>query len=109
MSEMTGPQRERPLGDQGDDSVPLELDDDRDALLRALVKRSLSADMPAPPPPHEFLRGVQKRLKQRSRGKFKAEGWTTLQSRVHYGLIAVLVLVLVVLAYVAVGPLGLGR
>jgi hypothetical protein len=79
-----------------------------DDAMRALLKRSLaSKDEPAPTP--EFLRGVQKRIRQRSRGKFYADGWSTQSSRVNYALVAALMLVLIAVAYFSLGPMGISR
>jgi hypothetical protein len=56
--------------------------------------------------PAEFLRGVQKRIRTRSRGKFYADGWSTSSSRVSYVLIAGAMLIIIAVAYFALGPMG---
>jgi len=83
-------------------------DDDRDSqAMRDLVKRSLATDVVGEDAP-ELVRGVQRRLRRRSRGKFFADGWSTTQHRTSYVLVALLTLLLVVLAYYALGPMALG-
>ena len=48
--------------------------------IRALLKRSMEAGA-SPVSSPDLLRGVQKKLRQRSKGKFYADGWSTSQSR----------------------------
>ena len=66
---------------------PIESEDARDSkdddAMRALLKRSLG-DGPRQAPPKELLRGVQKRIRTRSRGRFFADGWSTTDPRVSY-------------------------
>ena len=67
--------------------------------LSALLKRSLTPAEPAPAADAEpakeqseqdraLLLGVQRKLRQRSKGKFYADGWSTSHSRVNYALVA---------------------
>ena len=90
--------------------APAEADDARDSrdddAMRALLKRSLDAKAPAAAAPRELLRGVQRRIRTRSRGRFFADGWSTSSSRVNYMLVAVAMLVIVAIAYFALGPMG---
>ena len=84
--------------------------------LSALLKRSLE---PAPlspsaePAPDDaekdrlLLASVQRKLRQRSKGKFYADGWSTSQSRVNYALVAGVMLVVIVAVYLALGPMGI--
>jgi RNA polymerase sigma factor (sigma-70 family) len=76
--------------------------------LKALLKRSLApADAPAEDAPKEeeqdkkLLVGVQRRLRQRSKGKFYGDGWSTSQSRLNYVLIAAVMLLTIVVVYLA--------
>ena len=84
--------------------------------LSALLKRSLAA--PVEPEttgaPEELsaqdralLVGVQRKLRQRSKGKFYADGWSTTHSRVNYALVAGVMLVVIVAVYLAMGPMGI--
>jgi hypothetical protein len=92
-----------PPPDQADEA------DDADPM-RALLKRSLaSPGKDAPPRDGELLRGVQRRIRQRSRGKFYGDGWSTSSSRINYALVAGIMLVLVAIAYFALGPMGVSR
>lgn len=77
-------------------------DSQPDDAMRALLKRSLEGEPRAP----DILAGVQKRIRQRSRGRFFADGWSTSQMRIHYALIAMMMLLVLVIAYVIVGPMG---
>jgi len=81
-------------------------DDGQDTAVRDLVKRALSNEDVAKNPP-DILRGVQRRLRKRSRGKFFADGWSTMQTRFGYLLVATITLLLVALAYFVLGPIGL--
>ncbi|HEY5242908.1 MAG TPA: hypothetical protein VIJ22_15620 [Polyangiaceae bacterium] len=73
-----------------------------DELVRSLLKRTLATDVKDVP---DLLQGVQRRIRRRSRGKFFADGWSTGQARVGYVLIALVTLVLVAVAYFALGPM----
>ncbi|MGO8992789.1 MAG: hypothetical protein ACLQVI_05640 [Polyangiaceae bacterium] len=81
-------------------------DDVADDAMRALLKRSLDAKTAPAPAPEQFLRGVQKRIRTRSRGKFYADGWSTSSPRLSYTLIALVMLLIVALAYFVLGPTG---
>jgi hypothetical protein len=83
-----------------------ERDSAGDDAMSALLKRSLETRGANPPPPKDFLRGVQRRIRTRSRGKFYGDGWSTSSSRVNYMLVAVAMLVIVAIAYFALGPMG---
>lgn len=82
--------------------------------LTALLKRSLA---PAEPAATEaatkddakLLASVQKKLRQRSKGKFYGDGWSTTQSRVNYALVAMIMLVTIVVVYLMLGPTGISR
>jgi hypothetical protein len=87
--------------------APSDADDSQPAM-RALLKRSLSVDE-QPPSEGAVLRGVQRRIRVRSRGKFYADGWSTSTSRIHYALVAAVMLVLIAIAYFALGPMGMSR
>jgi hypothetical protein len=80
-------------------------DDEKEGqAVRELLKRSLSADAIAKDPP-ELLVGVQRRIRKRSRGKFFADGWSTTHARASYAVVALVTLLLVALAYYALGPM----
>lgn len=84
--------------------------------LSALLKRSLAVPEPEPTTgaakdesdrDRALLVGVQKKLRQRSKGKFYADGWSTTHSRVNYALVAGVMLVVIVAVYWAMGPMGI--
>lgn len=93
-----------PPNDDPRDSFPPEGADDDP--MRALLKRSLGTSQKAPPP---ILPSVQKKLRERSRGKFYGDGWSTVQGRLSYVLAAAIMLTLAVLSYLALGPHGIGK
>ena len=80
------------------------VDQTDDEEVRALVRRALSPEALTKDVP-DLLGGVQKRIRRRSRGKFFADGWSTGQARMGYVLVALGTLLLVVLAYYALGPM----
>jgi hypothetical protein len=87
-------------------SEPAEPNEDReDEAVRDLVKRALATETLAKDAP-DILRGVQRRIRMRSRGKFFADGWSTSQARQAYLLVALALatLLLVGLAYYALLP-----
>jgi hypothetical protein len=77
-----------------------------DELVRNLLKRALAVDVVAKDTP-DLLQGVQRRIRRRSRGKFFADGWSTSQTKIGYVLVALVTLVLVGLAYFALGPMDM--
>ncbi len=84
-----------------DDEVLSEREDEQ---MRALVRRALSPEALHRDPP-DLLAGVQRRIRKRSRGKFFADGWSTGQARLGYALVGLVTLLLVALAYYALGPM----
>ena len=75
-----------------------------DEAMRKLLKRSLAApEVPVP----DLVSGVQRKLRRRSRGKFYADGWSTARSRVNYVLVSVAMLLVLVIAYLVLGPTGI--
>jgi hypothetical protein len=80
-----------------------EQDEKEDNAMRDLLRRSLAPATPAPEKP--VLREVQRKIRQRSKGKFFSDGWST-GSRVNYALVAVVMLLIVAIAYFALGPMG---
>ena len=83
--------------------------------LSALLKRSLSAAPAEAADPTKddaekeraLLIGVQRKLRQRSKGKFYGDGWSTTHSRMNYALVAGVMLVVIVAVYLAMGPMGI--
>lgn len=102
---------------EAEDALEPRVEEVEVPALSALLKRSLAPvdpspeDPAAPAAPSEkdrlLLAGVQRKLRQRSKGKFYADGWSTSQSRVNYALVAGLMLVVIVAVYLAMGPMGI--
>jgi hypothetical protein len=95
---------EQPKGtkDAGESAPDDEESDDE--IVRKLLKRTLGTDVVARNAP-DLLGGVQRRIRRRSKGKFFADGWSTGQTKISYVLFALVTLVLVALAYYALGPM----
>jgi hypothetical protein len=95
---------EQPKGtkDAGESAPDDEESDDE--IVRKLLKRTLGTDVVARNAP-DLLGGVQRRIRRRSKGKFFADGWSTGQTKMSYVLVALVTLVLVALAYYALGPM----
>lgn len=85
-----------------DDDV--KLGDKEEAQVRDLLKRALSNESLGGQGAPDLLAGVQRRIRKRSRGKFFADGWSTGQQRIGYVLVALITLLLVLVAYYALGP-----
>jgi hypothetical protein len=77
--------------------------------LRELLRRA--ASVPVPAPKADVLRGVQRRIRARSQGKFYADGWSTREEhpRGTYLVTAAVMLVLLAVVYLALVPGGIGR
>jgi hypothetical protein len=82
----------------------VESDEREDSVVRDLLKRTMSADAIERNAP-DLLQGVQRRIRRRSRGKFFGDGWSTGQARIGYVLVALVTLLLVAIAYYALGPM----
>ena len=91
-----------PEDDDGE-NVDLELDD---VDIKDLLRKAL--DPPAKTPQADILSGVQKRIRERSRGRFYADGWsTTLAPRATFLVTSVIMLVVAVLVWYLLGPVDL--
>jgi hypothetical protein len=73
--------------------------------MKALLRRSLTRDERSVQQ-GQILRGVQRKIRVRSKGRFFADGWAT-GTRVNYLLVALVMLVILVVAFVALGPLSI--
>ncbi len=76
-------------------------DESQSELVRAWLKRSLDEGAMKSP---DLLPGVQRRIRNRSKGKFFADGWSTTQTRVSHVLIGLITVLLVVAAYCVLAP-----
>ncbi len=75
--------------------------------VRELLRSALAPQRSGPPP--DLLRGVQKRIRQRSQGKFYGDGWSTSRSpRSTYLMTSVLMLLLMGMVLFVLLPWGGG-
>jgi hypothetical protein len=88
-------------GPSAGDRSGAERDSQDDEAIRALLRKS------APPQSPPLLRGVQRKLRARSKGKFYADGWSTTDARVSYALVALAMLLIIAIAYFSLGPMGI--
>jgi len=73
--------------------------------MASLLKQAMGGALPSEASP--LLAGVQRKIRQRSRGKFYGDGWSTSDGRMSYILVAVLMLVILGVAYFALGPVDI--
>ncbi|MEO6603473.1 MAG: hypothetical protein ABIQ16_26555 [Polyangiaceae bacterium] len=86
---MTGPT------ERHDESAAPEQPADAEESVRSMLREALREEEPPP----NVLAGVQKRIRERSRGKFYADGWSTAK---HPPLNTYLVTSLLMLAVLAI-------
>jgi hypothetical protein len=108
---MTEPD-DTPRAEPTDHELAEGLDDEARAVLDEADMRDLLRSALAPPPgavAPELLRGVQKRLRRRSRGKFYGDGWSTARApRSTYLITSLVMLVLVGFVFLVLVPWGSG-
>ncbi|HWZ88130.1 MAG TPA: hypothetical protein VNW92_04750 [Polyangiaceae bacterium] len=62
------------MSDPGDEKLdPSEVTAEPDDSLRSMLRGALREEGPAP----DVLAGVQRKIRERSKGKFYADGWST--------------------------------
>ncbi len=107
---MTEHQKGSPIPEEKieDEELPPGVDLDADPM-RDLLKRAMSTPAGEAVPDKPMLAEVQRKLRVRSRGKFYGDGWSTTQEKVSYGLVATIMLVVIAVAYFALGPTGITR
>jgi len=98
---MSETEDDRPSGEK---SVTTTADDIEGSSIRALVQKS--AGLGDEPP--DLVRGFQKKLRTRSRGKFYADGWSTSKQPpvMTYLITSLLMLAVVFAAYAVMRPLA---
>jgi hypothetical protein len=92
-------------GERSPGGSPDEPESEDSLAMVELVKRSLGAPHSAKDSP-DLLVGVQRKLRQRSRGKFYGDGWSTAHTRTSYVLVSIVMLIIMGIAYLALGPMG---
>ena len=88
------------LHDEGEPEPPADFDDEADPM-RALLRGAIKTAEPAPDA--ALLPNVQRKLRERSRGKFYGDGWSTTQQTTSYLLVAALMLLVLGVAYYVLG------
>lgn len=89
----------------GNDDGYVELDESGEESVRNLIHGALGkADAP---PSSDVLAGVQRRIRQRSGGKYYADGWSTAKHPPvsTYLVTSALMLAIVIVAYIVMSPL----
>ena len=81
------------MSDVSDSQAPEGEDDDR---LRSLVRGAMRDDTEAP----DVLAGFQKKVRERSGGKFYADGWSTSRNPPEYTYLITGILILVALGVI---------
>lgn len=61
-------------GSSDPEPAPAEIEDEEQASIRQLLRGTFPVEEAMP---DDMLQGVQRKLRQRSRGKFYGEGWST--------------------------------
>jgi hypothetical protein len=107
-----GARESEPPLDELDDEARAVLDEEGAETLDEVDVRELLRSALAPPPgavAPELLRGVQRRIRKRSRGKFYGDGWSTTRSpRSTYLITSILMLFLIGIVYFVLVPWGGG-
>lgn len=103
-----GPVVDEPIDEAGDEAGDGGSGPDSGAM-KALLRKATT--VPPPAPKQDLLHGVQRRLRQRSAGKFYNDGWSTREEspRSTYLVTAGVMLVLLVVVYMALIPGGIGK
>jgi hypothetical protein len=98
-----------PESHEGSREEPQPGDAELDSLdakkMAGLLKQALREDLV--PEERPILAGVQRKIRQRSRGKFYGDGWSTTDARISYILVAVVMLLILGVAYFALGPVDI--
>jgi hypothetical protein len=102
------PEASRPADDQGaDTAVPHdeELDESGSDSLRDLLRGAAAQDEPPMP---DVLRGVQRKIRVRSRGKYFADVWSTSRQPPisTYLVTSLVMLAIAAFVYVVLSPLS---
>jgi hypothetical protein len=79
--------------------------DDEESEVRSMLRGALR-EQAEPEPENDVLRGVQERIRKRSRGKFYADGWSTAKHAPiqTYLVTSAIMLVIAVVTYIVLSP-----
>jgi hypothetical protein len=92
------------MSDPGDEKLdPSEVTAEPDESLRSMLRGALREEGPAP----DVLAGVQKKLRERSKGKFYADGWSTAKHPPlnTYLITSLLMLAILGISYALLSPM----
>jgi hypothetical protein len=91
--------------------APANPDRERESLegerMTSLLRDVMSDEAILRRADNRLLAGVQRKIRQRSRGKFYGDGWSTSHARMNYVFVAMVMLVLLGIAYFALAPIGI--
>jgi hypothetical protein len=91
------------MTDPGHEKLDSEGPGEPEDSLRSMLKGALREDVPAP----NVLAGVQRKIRERSRGKFYADGWSTAKSPLNtYLITSLLMLAVLGISYALLSPLA---
>ncbi|HEY8944187.1 MAG TPA: hypothetical protein VIM73_07990 [Polyangiaceae bacterium] len=93
------------MSDSSDEKLsPSLLPEDPEDSLRSMLRGALKDESPAP----DVLAGVQKKIRERSNGKFYADGWSTAKHPPMntYLVTSLLMLAVLVVSYALLSPLS---
>lgn len=79
----------------------------QERAMKALLSHAKQPDAVAPARP--LLAAVQRKIRARSKGKFYSDGWSVEAGGVNTVLIAAIMLVVLAIAYFALGPVGVSK
>lgn len=91
-----------------EEELPPPSDAELEAQEKEMKKLLAPARAPDPKSP-ELLAQVQRKIRKRSKGKFYSDGWSIESGRINYVIIAALMLLILAIAYFALGPTGISR
>jgi hypothetical protein len=92
------------MSEPGDEKLdPSETASEPDDSLRSMLRGAMREEGPAP----DVLAGVQKKLRERSKGKFYADGWSTAKHPPlnTYLITSLLMLAVLVISYALLSPM----
>jgi hypothetical protein len=101
-------EKQTPSAPIEEEELPPGVDLDADPM-RDLLKRAIAKPTEASAPEKPMLAEVQRKLRVRSQGKFYGDGWSTTNEKVSYALVATVMLIVIAIAYFALGPTGISR
>jgi len=81
----------------------------QEQAMKSLLARVKPKEGEEPKPDAPIVPAVQRKIRARSKGKFYSDGWSVEAGRINYVLIAGVMLVVLAIAYFALGPVGVSK